>query len=174
MAPYVASVTLIATPNRGSKTMDLLHRLPKWVLRLTAFFVNGWYRLIGDRHPDFFSTCFQLTTSWAQAFNRQNPDADGVLYRSYTGAMSSCRSDIFLWWLNWLVGRVEGENDGLVSVESAVWTGFRGVWRGVGGRGTSHMDEVDFRRRPLKYRGHTMDLVEEYIKMVAELKELGL
>lgn len=44
----------------------------------------------------------------------------------------------------------------------------------MGGRGVSHMDEIDFRRSPLRYRGKTYDVVEEYIKMVSQLKELGL
>ncbi len=174
MAPYIASLALIATPNHGSVTMDRLSRLPKWVFRLIGVFVNTWYRLLGDRDPDFCAACIQFTTAWAEAFNRQNPDAPQVLYRSYTGVMSSCRSDICMWWQNLLIGQIEGENDGMVAVGSAAWTGFQGPWRGVGGRGVSHMDEVDARRRPLRHRGRTHDIVEDYIQMVAELKEAGL
>lgn len=174
MAPYVASVTLIGTPNHGSKTMDAIFRLPKWLFRLAGFFVNRWYRFIGDRNPDFCGVCFQFTTAWAEEFNRQNPDAGGVYYRSYAGAMGSFRSDVFMWWQNCIISRVEGENDGLVTVSSAAWTGFRPVWRGVGNRGMSHMDEIDFRRRPLRYRGVSCDVVEAYVQMVAELKEMGL
>ncbi|HJA25875.1 MAG TPA: hypothetical protein H9795_07425 [Candidatus Fournierella merdigallinarum] len=174
MAPCVASVSLVSTPNHGSRTMDALSRMPRWVFRLGGFFVNLWYRLLGDRHPDFCSVCDQFTTGWAEAFNRANPDASGVLYRSYAGAMSCWRSDVFMWWQNLIIGLVEGENDGLVAVWSARWTGFRGVWRGAGSRGVSHMDEVDFRRRPIKRRGERFDVVEQYIQMVAELKEKGM
>ena len=56
MAPYVASVSLISVPNHGSRTMDRLIRLPGWVMRMAGFFVNLWYRLLGDRHPDFTGT----------------------------------------------------------------------------------------------------------------------
>lgn len=174
MAPHVASVSLISTPNRGSKTMDAIAQMPEWMLRLSGLFVNAWYRLLGDSRPDFYSACLELTTAWAREFNRQNPDADGVLYRSYAGSMGSFRSDGFLWWQNLVINRVEGENDGLVTVESAAWTGFQGVWRGVGGRGVSHLDEVDFRRRAMRSRGQVHDIVEEYIKLAAGLKELGL
>ena len=45
---------------------------------------------------------------------------------------------------------------------------------GAAGRGVSHMDEVDFRRRPLRRRGEVFDVVDEYIRMAAQLKELGL
>lgn len=174
MAPYVASLSMIATPNHGSKTMDAIFKLPKGFFRLIGLFVNGWYRLLGDHHPDFCAACVQFTTGWAQEFNRENPDAAGVVYRSYAGVMRSFRSDVFMWWQNWIISRFDGENDGMVAVESAVWTDFRGPWRGVGGRGVSHMDEVDFRRRPLRWYKATNDIVEEYIKMVAELKALGL
>ena len=97
-----------------------------------------------------------------------------MLYRSYAGAMRSWRSDVFMWWQNLIIGLVEGENDGLVTAESAQWTGFQGVWRGAAGRGVSHMDEVDFRRRPLRRRGEVFDVVDEYIRMAAQIKELGL
>ncbi len=174
MGKSAASLITISTPHHGSRTMDLLYRLPKWVFRLAGFFVNGWYRFIGDKHPDFCSVCFQFTTAWAESFNRQNPDVSGVLYRSYAGAMSSFRSDIFMWWQNLVIGLVDGENDGLVTVESAHWTGFQGVWRGTGGRGMSHMDEIDFRRRPLKGREGPADPVERYVELVSQLRELGL
>lgn len=174
MAPQVASVSLISAPNHGSRTMDCISRLPGWIMGFAGVFVNGWYRLLGDKHPDFRSACVQFTTAWAEEFNCRNPDAEGVVYRSYAGSMRSFRSDICMGLQNFIVGLVEGENDGLVTVESAVWSGFRGPWRGVNGRGVSHMDEVDFRRRPLKRRGESWDVVDEYIKMVEELCALGL
>ena len=59
-------------------------------------------------------------------------------------------------------------------IRDSRWTGFQEVWRGVKGRGVSHMDEVDFRRRPLKARGESWDVIDEYITMVAQLKESGL
>ena len=174
MAPKVASVSLVSVPNHGSRTMDALARLPRWAFRLAGFFVNLWYRLLGDKHPDFCAVCTQFTTAWAENFNRANPDAEGVVYRSYAGAMRSWRSDLFMWWQNLIIGLVEGENDGLVTAASARWTGFQGVWRGADGRGVSHMDEVDFRRHPLRRHGEVFDVVDEYIRMAAQLKELGL
>ena len=174
MAEQVASVTTVSTPHRGSRTMDALIRLPGWIFRLAGVFVNGWYRLMEDRHPDFPAVCRQFTTTWAAEFNARNPDAPGVFYRTYAGVMASPRSDVFLWWQNLIIGLVEGENDGLVTLESARWTNLRPLWRDVVGRGVSHMDEVDFRRRPIRRRGMRFDVVEEYLRMAAELKEMGL
>jgi len=173
-ARRLASLTTIASPHRGSRTMDALQRLPGWVFRLAGFFVNAWYRFIGDKNPDFCRVCFQFTTAWAQEFNRRNPVPAGVLCQSWAGAMSSFRSDIFMWWMNLVIGRVEGENDGLVTVESARWADFRGVWRGTGGRGLSHLDEVDFRRRPLRGGDGVLDPAERYVALVSELRQRGL
>ena len=169
-----ASLTTVSTPHRGSRTMDALDRLPRWVFRLLGVFVNGWYRLIGDASPDFCGVCRQFTTAWAEAFNQQNPDVPGVLYQSWAGAMAGARSDLFLWWSNLIINRMEGENDGLVTVESARWTNFGGVWRGSGSRGMSHMDEVDFRRRPLKGRDGPVDPAERYAALVEGLRKRGL
>ncbi len=170
MAPYVASLTTVSTPHHGSRTMDALYRLPRWLFRLGGFFVNLWYRILGDRDPDFCAVCGQFTTAWAEAFNRANPDAEGVLYRSYGGVMARSTSDLFMCWQHFVIQRVEGDNDGLVTLESARWTNFREPWRGAGNRGVSHLDEVDFRRRPVG----GVEIPELYLQMVAELKELGL
>lgn len=170
----VASLTTVSTPHHGSKTMDALDRLPGWVFRLIGFFVNGWYRLLGDASPDFCGVCHQFTTAWAADFNRRNPDVPGVLYQSCAGAMAGVRSDIFMWWSNLIIHRVEGENDGLVTVESARWANFTGVWRGSGRRGLSHMDEVDFRRRPLKGKDGPVDPAERYAVLVEGLRKQGL
>ena len=174
LGEHIASVTLIATPNHGSVTMDRLYRLPRWLYRLCGFFINTWFRLLGDRYPDFCAVCEQFTTGWTETFNAANPDVPGLLYRSYAGIMSTWRADFFLCLTSLLQHAVEGPNDGLVTETSARWTGYRGPWQGVGGRGVSHMDEVDFRRRPLRRRGQVWDVVDEYVAMVAELKEMGL
>lgn len=170
----VASLTTVSTPHHGSRTMDAIIKMPRWALQAAGLFVNGWYRLLGDAHPDFCGACRQFTTAWAEEFNCQNPDAPGVLCRSYAGAMAKARSDMFMWWSNLIIGRVEGENDGLVTVESARWTNFGGVWRGTGNRGMSHMDEVDFRRRPLRGKDGSVDPAELYIALVSGLREKGL
>ena len=177
MAPHVASLSTVSTPHHGSRTMDALYRLPRWMFRLDGFFVDLWCRLLGDRDPDFCAVCGQFTTEWAERFNAANPDADGVLYRSYRGVMSRSTSDVFLAWQHFVIQRVEGENDGLVTLASAQWTNFQGPWRGPGNRGVSHLDEVDFRRRPLRggeEPGRVREMTGPYIQLVSELKQLGL
>lgn len=174
MAGRVASLTTISSPHHGSRTMDLLLRMPRGLFHLGGFFVNGWYRLMGDQSPDFCGVCGQFTTAWAESFNEAHPDVEHVLYRSYAGVMTWSFSDLWMWWQHFIIKRVEGENDGLVSVESASWTNFGPLWRGPGRRGVSHMDEVDFRRRPLRKGKERIDPVDWYLNLVSELKDQDL
>jgi triacylglycerol lipase len=83
--------------------------------------------------------------------------------------MKSAVSDLMLA-LPWLMIKpLEGDNDGLVSVDSAVWGTFRGVLESRGRRGISHGDIIDLKRAD--YRG--FDVVETYVAIVADLKEKG-
>ena len=168
----VASLTTVSTPHHGSKTMDALCRMPDGLFRLGAVLVNAWYRLLGDRNPDFRRVCRQLTTTWAADFNQAHPDLEGVAYRSYAGVMDWWGGDLFLAVPHFIIGRVEGENDGLVTVASARWTNFQPVWRGAGRRGVSHMDECDFRRRPLRRGEQRVDPTDWYLEIASWLEEL--
>ncbi|MDR3292849.1 MAG: triacylglycerol lipase, partial [Clostridiales bacterium] len=145
-AGKVASLTTISTPHRGSLTVDSIMRMPAFLIKFAGFFVNLWFRILGDKRPDFYLVCKSFTTHSAAEFNEQCPDSPMVFYQSYAGAMKYSRSDMFMWLTHAVVKRKSGENDGLVSVESAKWGEFRGVIRGQGSRGVSHSDEVDARR----------------------------
>ncbi len=69
----------------------------------------------------------------------------------------------------WILKKVEGPSDGLVTVESAAWGNFRGVLRNTRMRGISHGDMIDLTRED--YRD--FDVIEFYIQLVKELKEQG-
>lgn len=168
MADKVASLTTIATPHHGSKTIDLLCRLPECLYRLAAFFINLFFKMIGDRVPDFFTASRQLTTEHLKTLNESNPDAPFVYYQSYAAVMKNPFSDLLLFWPNLFVSLIEGENDGLVTPESASWTNFRGI---------SHADEVDARRMNFSKRScknGITDIREFYIDVVSQLKQMGL
>ena len=177
MAESVASLTTIATPHHGSKTIDILCKLPERLFRLAAFFTNPFFRILGDKNPDFYTTCRQFSAAHMKIFNEQNPDVPSVYYQSYAAVMKNPFSDLFLFWPNLVVWFFEGKNDGLLTPESAAWTNFRGIWRGAKRRGISHADEVDMRR--MNFSGKTCktgisDIRQNYIGIVSELKERGL
>lgn len=176
MSNQIASLTTIGCPHHGSKTMDSVCRLPALLFRMVSVFINLWFRMLGDQNPDFHQVCRQFTTSFAEKFNRENPDSDHVYYQSYAAVMKNSFSDLILTVPHFVISIVEGENDGLVTPMSAKWTNFQGILRGSTNRGISHADEVDLRRRRLAKKeqaGHVPDICGVYMKIVEDLKELG-
>lgn len=175
---HTASLTTISTPHRGSRTADLLLRLPDGLVRLAAWFCDRWYGLLGDQAPDSYQVFHSLTTKEMQRFNEETPDAEGVFYRSCAFVMKYPWSDLLMWLPCLAVRLIEGPSDGLVTPESAAWGSFRGVYTGSGHRGISHCDEVDLRRRRLSRRpcrepGQVSDITEFYCELVEELKAMG-
>ena len=172
----IASITTIATPHRGSKTVDLLFQMPRGLFHLAAFAVNNWIRVVGDKKPDFLAVCRGFTSERMAQFNEENPDVPGVYYQSFACVMGHPFSDLNLSTANFVVNRLEGPNDGLVTVESASWGENGRVLRSHGFRGISHLDAIDLRRAPLSHkkgRG-VSDICDVYISIAEELKQRGM
>lgn len=176
MANKIASLTTIAAPHHGSKTMDIVYKLPKGLFELVAVLANLWFRLLGDKNPDFHMVCKGFTTYYTEEFNKNNPDVNGVYYQSYAAVMKNSFSDLFLFFPHFVINLIEGENDGLVTPKSARWTNFKGILKGSTNRGISHADEVDIRRMKLSNRiksGVINDICDVYVQIVADLKSMG-
>ncbi len=117
-----------------------------------------------------------LSTEYAERFNRENPDVPGVFYQSFAGVMKTPLSDVNLSTANLVVKLIEGDNDGLVSVESARWGEKFTLLKGRTNRGVSHYDEIDFRHSPLsgkKSGDGVRDICEVYKGIVADLGARG-
>ena len=172
----IASITTVATPHHGSRTLDRLMKLPQGVFSLAALAVNNWIRLVGDKKPDFLKVCQGFTTGHMEKFNRENPDVPGVFYQSYACVMSHPFSDLNLSTANFILNRLEGPNDGLVSVASASWGENVHILRSAVFRGISHLDAIDLRRSPFTRKGGqgVTDICEVYVGIVKGLKERGL
>jgi triacylglycerol lipase len=175
MAGKVASLTTIATPHGGSKTIAKVLGLPDFLLRAVAAVVNGFCRLTGDKNPDFYGGIHSFAEDYMEAFNEKNPDQPGVYYQSFAGVLYAPTSDFILAIPAALIKSVDGPNDGMVAVEAAKWTNFRGILQGTGHRGISHADEVDFRRKdvPIHPILGAETVPAFYAAVVAELKQMG-
>lgn len=169
MEPYIASLTTISTPHYGSKTMDFCFKLPTFLFKVSATFVNLYFKLLGDKHPDFYKASTQLTTLYCNEFNQKIINSENIYYQSYATKMKNSFSDILLFLPHFIVKRIEGDNDGIVAVNSATWVNFKGVITGKRQRGVSHADIVDLRRKD--YSG--IDVREIYLNIVKELKSKG-
>jgi len=192
----VASLTTLATPHHGSKTLDVLMRLGKPVFKLIALVVNGLSRATGDVSPDYFGVCRALAPSNMEEFNLKNPDRPGVYYQHFATVLSSALSDITLILSYLVIKACDGENDGIVALSSTRFgcaENFKGILYTPVRRGISHADLVDDRRRPLVRKPqlekvssasgrpgdttvpHLMvtDIPDFYVNLVADLKAAG-
>ena len=149
--------------------MDYACRLPDGFYRGVARIFDYWFGRFGDAHPDFYQATRQFSTGASRQFNEEVPDMPQVYYQSYATAMKDFLSDPLLSVPYLLIKPLEGENDGLVSTESAKWGDFKGIVRNRRHRGISHGDIIDLKRED--YKG--FDVVEFYVKLVADLRERG-
>lgn len=169
MEAYIASLTTISTPHHGSKTMDLFYSALTFLYKIAAVFVNLYFKILGDKEPDFYNVCRQLSTFSCEEFNRRMENSINIFYQSYASKMKNPFSDIFLFLPHMVLNLVEKDNDGIVAVNSAKWGEFKGVITSKSQRGVSHADVVDFRRT--SYKG--FDIREVYIGIVEDLKNRG-
>lgn len=127
----VLSVTTVATPHRGSAFADHFlsltrTRLPQ-VLSLLDMLPNG-----GGDGKAFES----LTIDAMRKFNEETPDVEGVKYFSWGASYAPGFVDTWKYPHSVILEK-EGDNDGLVSVESAKWGKYMGTLTHV-----NHLDLV--------------------------------
>jgi triacylglycerol lipase len=118
MAKQVCTLTTIATPHRGTALVDWFiknyrNRVPL-LLALEAIGMN----------VDGFADCRPVACA---EFNAKTPDAPGVRYFSFGGAVSSGHVTPVLRRAWSLLSALEGPNDGMVSVASARWGEYLGT-----------------------------------------------
>lgn len=125
MGNTVASLTTICTPHKGSKIATWLYRKPRFLMNFIAFWVNFWYRLFGDKHPDALSVCKQLQAA-PDDFSEQVLD-ENIYCQSYSSTLKRGRDD-FLMSIPYTLMRFEKEtpSDGMVSNASAKFGEYKG------------------------------------------------
>lgn len=175
MSRYIASLTTISTPHNGSLTVDKLLKLPKFMVKFVAGCCDVWLRICGDKNPNTYEVFKTFTTAAAEDFNRSNPDEPEVYYQSYAFIMKHVWSDLFMLVPGTVVKFLEGPNDGLLAPRAVMWANFRGIVTSSSGRGISHCDEVDMRRRKLtnKQGEGINDITDFYVSVINDLRDKG-
>lgn len=156
MAPRVLSLTTLGTPHRGSAFAD-------WGVKRFARLVCPVFEFFGLPYQAFKD----LTMARCKVFNIETPDAPGVRYFSVAGQYQTD-------WLTpeWqlpagIIGRVEGPNDGLVSVESARWGEVCDIWD------SDHMNLVNWSHPLAATFRPSPDRTQEYAALVERLADAG-
>lgn len=170
MEDHIASLTTMSTPHRGSELLEILNKLPDGIYHLISSMINANYKKLGDDAPDCYHASKQLSPGFCQEFNEKYPDSPKVYYQSYASCVKSAIGDSLLSLPNLLMFFAgASKNDGLVTIESAKWGTFKKTFVSTGRRGISHGDMIDLKRED--YGG--FDVIEAYVEIVKELKEMG-
>ena len=156
MADRVLSLTTIATPHRGTSFAD-------WGVNNFERIVKPLLNAVGMPHQAFYD----LTRKNCKAFNDTVLDVPSVRYFSVAG-----RHDGHFLHPEWLVPfgivkAAEGDNDGIVSVESARYGEQSDVWDG------DHISLVNWPNPFRTYRGAWHDPAPRYEALLRRLADLG-
>lgn len=177
----VASVSTISTPHQGSGVADIATGVFDSSV-VTKVVVDGiidslmlFYGTSNDQ--DIAAQMAQMSSSDMESFNNQVLDRSDVMYQSWAGRTCGLL-DLLCQWDNGgeivtpifagthaVLVLMEGENDGLVGVESAKWGTYRGEMS------ADHIDEIG------QIAGATapgFEHLDFYSELVADLAKKGL
>lgn len=171
MDKYVASLSMINTPNHGCIFADyLLNKAPDKLKKRVSSAYNFTLKKLGDKSPDFIAGVTDLTSPVTEKLNKEMKHSDKVYYRAYGSILKKFTSGRFpLNLTNKYVGLYDGKNDGLVGIDSFPYNGECTIIESNDNRGISHGDVVDLNRENFK----GFDVREFYVSLVNELKEKG-
>ena len=161
----IASITTLSTPHNGSLVASHIWKLPMWVKKIINFFINTFYRIIGDKHPNALKACDQLR--YSEISVDEMPEyLEGIYCQSYSATLKRCRDSLVMA-IPHRIHKKYGNiaNDGMVSHESAKFGNYRGDMLDIS---LSHGQMVDFASK----RRQKPKIYEFYKNACRELEEL--
>ena len=165
MEDKIASLTTLATPHRGSIIASAIWRLPLWIRKTIAFFINTFYRILGDQHPDAMKACDQLRR--VDESEETLGFSENVYCQSYSTTLKKGRDCFLMAVPHKIYKHYENvDNDGMVSRDSAKFGNYRGECLDIS---ISHAQIIDFAAK----REQKEKIFEFYKKMCKELEQMG-
>lgn len=138
MADQVAAIFTVTTPHRGSPYAD-------WCVRNLGDKLGG-LRLVKLLGIDMRAVS-DLTTANCRQFNEQITNVEGVQYFSVSAARERHRVPPFAMHSHKVITDAEGDNDGLVSVQSSTWGEHLGVWQADHFHCVNHRFTVEIKQK---------------------------
>jgi len=156
MAERVLSLTTIGTPHRGTSFAD-------WGVRRLDRVLGPLFELFSIPRQAFYD----LTTTRCQQFNSDVPDMPQVRYFSVAGRHDGSWRSMHWKFLHNVVRKAEGENDGVVSLDSARYGESCEVWDG------DHLSLVNWPDPTAQAAGQWQDRTPRYGALVGRLADEG-
>jgi triacylglycerol lipase len=155
LADRVSALLTVSAPHRGSSFADW------WKLhigrRLGAFQLAMSLRLDINAVND-------LTLDSCREFNEKTPDVSTVRYYSVGASRPWHRIPAFAIPAHRIIQKVEGDNDGLVSVRSSLWGTSLGVWP------ADHWHTINH-RMVLEFKKPTGSITPYYLAALKRIEE---
>ena len=168
----VASLTTVNTPHRGCNFADhLLSKLGAGIKDKAAAAYNKAARVLGDTEPDFISAVTDLTAERCSVYDRELTVPEGIFCQSIGSVLKKRTGGKFPLNVSYpMVKKHDGENDGLVSVDSFAFGESCRILYNEGERGISHGDMIDLNRENID----GFDVREFYVELISDLRKRGL
>jgi triacylglycerol lipase len=178
MGSMVASHTSIAGPHRGSSAADMIMGLiPDNMEPMVGDVLDTLMSfLMGDVNGDSAANGYDLTRPYMiNTFNPNTLDVSGIYYQSYAYKCKNVIGAGPIFSITWLAMLPEeGDNDVLVSVNSAKWGNFKGVVEGAPwAYGVNHLAAVGIMSGLLYPPAIGYDPEEHFINIAKDLKNQG-
>jgi len=158
MDDRVTALVTISTPHRGSPYAD-------WCIQHLGRRLGG-LKLMSNLGLDV-QGCIDVTCARCGSFNSVTPDMPGVRYFSVSAARPWHRISPFGMHSYKIIHDKEGDNDGLVSVRSAIWGEHLGTWP------ADHWHTIN-RRLASPFKDDTGDIIPYYLRVFDHLTREGL
>ena len=124
-----------------------------------------------QHNPNFLAAVYDLTSSKCIERNKTLLDDERVYYQSVGSILNHAKTGRFPLNLTYnFVKKHDGNNDGLVGVDSFEWGSNFKLLTVTGDRGISHADIIDLNRENID----EFDVREFYVELVSDLKNKGL
>ena len=163
----IASFTTLCTPHKGSPIASNILRLPGWMLAITAFWINFWYKIFGDKNPDALNVCKELAL--IDSIEEETLKLSDRFYcQSFSTVLKRSRDD-FIMGIPLMFSHYydkSNESDGLVSPPSAMFGEYRGNCTEAS---VSHTEMIDFMVKKKKKE----KIYAFYSSLCEELKNAG-
>lgn len=165
MENAVASLTTLCTPHKGSPIASNILRLPKFIKKFIAFWINFWYRIFGDKKPNSLEVCKQLQS--APQTETATLSVGNIYCQSFSTTLKKSRDDFIMGIPLKFCRHFDNDaSDGLVTLSSAKFANYRGecIEDSI-----SHSQIVDFMAGKKKKE----KIYAFYGNLCAELAEMG-